>query len=208
MASSETFEDLELYVPLIRFFLDDLHAQLLLIPHVYRTNFRTGQRIQGPDYTILKTLSSMVSRYNTSENLKVIKGIYSPSEVKGLVGRLDLYISGRLHAGVAALSQNVPTILLAYGHKHFGFAKMLKMEEYVWQQSMGADVLVTMAKQIWVSREKVKEKLQRWVPRIQESAELNVKILRDIVRLDEDSRNLLPQNVIDRWESTVNTMLE
>lgn len=197
----ETLEDVELYVPTVRFLLDELDAQLLLIPHVYRTNPWTGQPIQGPDYLILKTLSHMVSRYSTTKKLKLIEGTYSPAEVKGLIGKLDLHISGRLHAGVAALSQYVPTVLLAYGHKHFGFAKMLNQERYVWQPSMGSDGLLAIVRQIWEDRESVVAELHQWVPLVKALAELNVQILKDMVKLDEKSRIRLPKAVVQRWKS-------
>jgi len=197
----ETLEDLELYVPAVRFLLDELNAQVLLIPHVYRSNPWTGQTIHGPDYVILKTLGRMVSRYGRAERLKLIEGTYSPAEVKGLIGELDLHISGRLHAGVAALSQCVPTILLAYGHKHVGFMKMLNLEWYVWQPSMGPDGLLALVKQIWEERERVMAELHKWVPLVKKCAELNMKILRDMVKLDEKARVQIPKLVLNRWKS-------
>ena len=197
----ESLEDLELYVPTVRFLLDELDAQVLLIPHVYRTNPWTGQMIQGPDYVILKTLSQMVSRCSKNNKLKLIEGTYSPAEVKGLIGKLDLLISGRLHAGVAALSQCVPTVLLAYGHKHFGFMRMLNLERYVWQPAMGPDGLLAIVRLVWQERERVASELHKWVPLVKECAELNVKILQDILRLDQKERIRLPEPVVNRWKS-------
>lgn len=197
----ETLEDLELYLPTVRFILDELDAQLLLIPHVYRTNPWTGQMIQGPDYHILKTLSHMVSRYSATEKLKLIEGTYSPAEMRGLIGKLHLHISGRLHAAVDAWSQYVPTVLLAYGHKHLGFAKMLNQERYVWSPSMGPDGLLAIVKQILEDRERVVAELHKKLPLVKECADLNVKIIEEMIKLDEKSRLRLPKTVLDRWKS-------
>jgi len=194
----DSLEDLELYVPTVKFLLDELGAQVLLIPHVYRTNPWTGQLIQGPDYVILKALKE---RFAGTKRLKLIEGTYSPNEVKGLIGKLDLHISGRLHAGVAALSQYVPTVLLAYGHKHVGFAKMLGQERYVWQPSRGPDGLLAIVKQIWENRERVVTKLHERIPFVKELAKLNAKILSDVLKLDEKSRIRPPKAVIDKWRS-------
>jgi colanic acid/amylovoran biosynthesis protein len=197
----ETLEDLALYIPAVRFLLDELDAQVVLIPHVYRTNPWTGQLIQGPDYVILKTLNQMVCKDSGTQKLRIVEGTYSPAEVKGLIGKLDLYISGRLHAGVAAFSQQVPTVLLAYGHKHFGFAKMLGQERCVWQPSMGPDGLLAVVRQAWEDRENIVAELHKRVPFVKELAELNVKILRDIVSLDEESVVRFSKTLVDRWKS-------
>ncbi|MEM0488459.1 MAG: polysaccharide pyruvyl transferase family protein [Candidatus Bathyarchaeia archaeon] len=197
----KTLEDLKLYIPTVKFLLDKIGAQVLLIPHVYRTNPWTGHPIQGPDYVILQALKNEISKESTAERLVLVQGIYSPHEIKGLIGRLDLYISGRLHAGVAALSQHVPTVLLAYGHKHVGFAKMLGQERYVWQPSMGQEGLLTIVKQIWEDREKVRTELHQRVQLIKELAELNAQILKDVVGLDEKARSRPPKAVLERWRS-------
>lgn len=193
--------DLALYVPTVRFLLEELAAQVVFVPHVYRTNPWTGQLIQGPDYVILKTLSQMVCEDSRTQKLRMVEGTYSPAEVKGLIGKLDLYVSGRLHAGVAALSQHVPTVLLSYGHKHTGFAKLLGQERCVWQPSMGPDGLLNIAKQVWEDRESIVAELHKRVPFVKELAELNVKILKDILNLDEKTRRQLPESLVNSWKS-------
>ncbi len=196
----KTLKDIELYIPVINFLLNNLHAQVLLIPHVYRIDPRTGQYIQGPDYFILKAIYQEITKVNNKvEMLKLIEGTYSPYEVKGLIGELDFFISGRLHAGVAALSQCVPTVLLAYGHKHFGFAKMLNIEQYIWHPSMGKDRLTEIVKEAWENKEKIRVQLSGRIPLIKERAELNAKILRDILRLNEDSRLHLSEDFLKEY---------
>jgi len=197
----ESLEDLELYVPTVRFLLDELKAQVVLHPHVYRNNPWTGQLIQGPDYVILKTLGQMVSQYSNTRNLRLVEGTYLPCEVKGLIGKLDMHITGRLHAGVAALSQAVPTVLLAYGNKHSGFAKLLNQDSCVWQPSMGPDGLLNIVKQVWEDRESIVAELHKRVPFVKELAELNVKILKDILNLDEKTRRQLPESLVNSWKS-------
>ena len=107
--------------------LDDLNANVFLLPHVYRRNPYTtgGEHINGPDYDILLHLFKMVDGDKYQGRFKLIEGKYTSSEAKGIIGQCDMYISGRLHAGVAAASQIVPIVFLAYGHKHRGFARLL-----------------------------------------------------------------------------------
>ena len=51
-----TFKDLSSYAPAIKYLLDELKANVILIPHVYRTNRWTGEHIHGSDYVILQHL--------------------------------------------------------------------------------------------------------------------------------------------------------
>ena len=198
----ETLEDIKIYIPTLKFILSELNAQVLLIPHVYRTNPWTGQHIQGPDYVILENLKRAVEKYESTGRLKLIQGTYSPAEVKGLIGKLDLHISGRLHAGVAALSQYVPTVLLAYGHKHLGFAKMVGTERYVWQPSMGPKGLLSIVREIWEEKENVTNELKKRIPVIKKLAELNVKILREMISLDESQRYPIPRYIVNKWRAS------
>lgn len=160
-------------------------------------------------YVRLKALYQEIIKVNNkAEMLKLIEGYYSASEVKGLIGKLDLFISGRLHAGVAALSQCVPTVLLAYGHKHFGFARMLNIEQYVWCPYMGKDKLMAIIREAWDNKEKIRIQLSERIPIIKERAELNVKILGDILKLNENSRHHLSKDFLKKYnlEEEVNNL--
>lgn len=198
----KTFKDLDFYIPAIEFLVNELNAQLILIPHVYRTNPWTGQRIQGPDYVILRELRKKILEKNRSksQNILLIEGTYSPEEVKGLIGNLDFYITGRLHAGVAALSQSIPTVLLAYGHKHFGFAKMLGCDRYVWHPLMGKDKLELLVREAWNDRENIRKALSTKISSIKELAEMNVKIIEDILKLDSSLNSSIPKEFLKKWE--------
>lgn len=196
----ESLEDLNLYVPAIIFLLEKLHAQVVLIPHVYRMDPLTAKIIQGPDYYISSALIHMVLKKKKYDNLKIVKGTYSSSEVKGLIGKLDLHISGRLHAGVAALSQYVPTVLLSYGQKHLGFAKLLGQEEYVWLPSMGSEGLVKIVTQAWKNRDIIRAELRERVPKVKNLANFNVRIIGDILDLSDKSKAHIPSELSEKWK--------
>lgn len=50
----------------------------------------------------------------------VLEGDYSCEELKGAIGACDLFIGARTHATIAAASQGVPTLALAYSAKAYG----------------------------------------------------------------------------------------
>ena len=66
----------------------------------------------------------------------LLDGLYSPAETKAIISNFDMLISGRVHAAVAGLSQNIPTTIIDYGHepkahKLMGFAEVAGVRDYV-----------------------------------------------------------------------------
>lgn len=196
-----SFSDLWSYVLMIKYLLDELKGNVLLIPHVYRTNKWTGEQIHGPDWLILRYLFQMVNGDIYGNKLKLVNGIYTTSEMKGLIGQCDLFISGRMHAGIAALSQGIPTVLLAYGHKHFGIARLLGQEEYVYGGTDPKEI-VSIVKKAWENREEISEALQENLTEVKELVNLNFKIVKEIIKLDKEERDHISEEKVAAWVGT------
>lgn len=64
------------------------------------------------------------------DRVHTIKGQYWPWEIEGLYSCCDIALVTRLHAGVFAVKQNVPTVALAYEPKVRGFWDQLGLGEY------------------------------------------------------------------------------
>ncbi len=60
----------------------------------------------------------------------VLKSLYLPWEVEGFYSDSDLALCTRLHGGVFACKQGVPTIALAYEPKVYGFWEQIGMNSY------------------------------------------------------------------------------
>jgi len=195
-----SFKDLEIYVPALKWLLDELKANVFLLPHVYRRNPYTiaGEFINGPDYDISGKLYEMVEGDKYGGRFKVIQGKYSSSEAKAIIGQCDMFISGRIHAAVAAMSQCVPTVVIAYGHKHRGFARVVGQEENVFQGT-DAEGLMKLAQKVWQDRQEVRKTLQANQPRMKELVDLGIEIVRDIVGLEAAARDRIPAEMVARW---------
>jgi len=179
--------------------LNDLKANVVLLPHVYRVNPWTGEMIHGPDWLILSHLYKLAHGGDRSQGrITLIDGAYAPSEAKSVIGQFDLYVSGRLHAGAAGLTQGVPTVYLAYGHKHFGFAELFGQERYVYGGS-DSERIVSLVNEAWEKREQIAAVLRERIPRVQELAKLNFRIVKDIVELDDKTRVRIPRETVASW---------
>lgn len=193
------FNDLKVYIPILKYLLNVLDAKVLLIPHVYRTNPWSGEFIQGPDYMILKQLYTDINGDTYNGRLKFIKGIYTTSEIKAIIGQCDLFIGGRMHACIAAVSQCIPTIFLAYGIKHFGMAKHVGLEKYV-TDGKNPEITLAIVQEAWQNKEKIKKSLNNRIIKIKTLSELNFEIIRDILDLDPIQRLNPPVEIINRWK--------
>ena len=52
--------------------------------------------------------------------LSVLRGTYDQSELKYVIGQCDFFVGSRMHACIAAVSQGVPAVSVAYSDKFVG----------------------------------------------------------------------------------------
>jgi len=193
------YNDLDVFVPVIRYLLDDLDATVILIPHVYRNNPWIGDFIQGPDFMILQQLYKKLNGDKYEGRLKILKGVYTASEAKSVIGQCDLFIGGRMHACIAAVSQSVPTVFLAYGIKHFGMARHVGLERFV-TDGKNPEITISIIREAWEKKDSTRQSLSKRLVRIFELTELNFIIVRDILTLDSTQRTNLPPELIEKWK--------
>ncbi len=92
--------------------LEHTPARLLLIPHTFGSSAQT-------DAPACRQLWERLSaRYPGRVHLA--EGDYDQNEVKAVIGQCDFFMGSRMHACIGALSQNIPTVGLAYSRKFRG----------------------------------------------------------------------------------------
>lgn len=64
------------------------------------------------------------------ENVAVISNLYSPREVKGMLGELDMFISTRMHVSILATMRGTPTITINSQPKLKGYMQMINQGEW------------------------------------------------------------------------------
>jgi len=110
-------------------FLRETKAHLLLIPHTIAPPGNV-ESDPGACQEVFKSFSDtynnrvhiLLGEYNGS-SLKEIIGLlreYNPSSLKGIISLCDFFIGSRMHACIAALSQGIPAIAIAYSKKFQG----------------------------------------------------------------------------------------
>jgi colanic acid/amylovoran biosynthesis protein len=116
-----------------RGFLSDLLARLLarpnvdvvLVPHT----FAAPGRVES-DNEACELLAATIPAHS-KHRVHVVTEAYDQSQIKGAIGMCDFFIGSRMHACIAALSQGIPTVGIAYSRKFEGVFASVGAEGWV-----------------------------------------------------------------------------
>jgi polysaccharide pyruvyl transferase WcaK-like protein len=99
---------------LIEFLIYEKGTSVLLVPHVF------GQAAcSESDWVVCNQVyEALKDKYG--EKFSVLRRSYDQNELKYVIGRCDLFVGSRMHACIAALSQGVPAVSVAYSDKFVG----------------------------------------------------------------------------------------
>ena len=157
------------------YLVEKLDAQVIFISHV----------IIPPKYDCHDDRFVAEKIYQLTRNknkIKMIKGDYSPEELKGVIGRCDLFIGARMHSNIASTSMHVPTIALAWSHKYHGIMRMLEQEKYVCNIGTTTfNELVSKINDAWFNRDEIRNKLASKTRELEESALYSGRLIKRLI---------------------------
>jgi polysaccharide pyruvyl transferase WcaK-like protein len=149
----------ELIVRIIDHFIREEGAQVLLVPHV----FGAASDSESDSVACEKIYHALKDRYGPT--LRLLRGHYNQNEIKAVIGRCDFFIGTRMHACIAALSQNVPAVAIAYSDKFIGVMQTLGTEALVADpRSMGSDEILDCLIRSFQNRHCFRKHLQTIMP--------------------------------------------
>jgi polysaccharide pyruvyl transferase WcaK-like protein len=99
---------------LIRFLIEDLQAFVLLVPHVYG-----GEESAESEVTLCRQLLEEL-KMSYPGKIAFLDEAFNHRQIKYVIGKCDAFVGARMHACIAAVSQCVPTVALAYSDKFAG----------------------------------------------------------------------------------------
>lgn len=103
-----------LVIAIIKHFSQQADTHVLLVPHVLTYSYAVED-----DYVAsLAVLESLPAE--TRERVTVLERGYDQNETKYFIGLCDFFLGARMHATIAALSQGVPSVGMAYSRKFAG----------------------------------------------------------------------------------------
>ena len=105
--------------------LEESGGDLWLIPHTYAAK---GDVESDPEASV-ELRNSLPDHLR--ERVRIVMGEHDPHAVKGIIGRCDFFIGSRMHSCIAALSQAVPCVGVAYSMKFRGVFESVGMADWV-----------------------------------------------------------------------------
>ncbi|MCX6111679.1 MAG: polysaccharide pyruvyl transferase family protein [Proteobacteria bacterium] len=154
--------------------VDQLKCTIIFIPHCIGPGKNLDDRIVSED--VFKVCRN-------KENIRVVIKEYNSSELKGLIGKLDLLIGERLHSVINAIAMNVPSLAISFSSdQRLEMIRMIAQEDYIcYIENLDADTLLNRINNIWLDRDRIKSKLEVDVKIMKERAMLNGKLVKQLL---------------------------
>jgi colanic acid/amylovoran biosynthesis protein len=149
---------------IIEHLINQKEARVLLIPHVFGTDPGT----ETDSLACEKVYDDLKDKYEG--RLGVVRGHYNQNEIKYIIGRCDLVIGSRMHACIAAISQCVPAISIAYSDKFKGVMQSAGVQSSVVDpRKLSMDEILIAISNGLDGRESTRRQLQEVIPVVKNS---------------------------------------
>lgn len=132
-------------------------GEIWLIPHTYDIN-ETGDSIENDLQASRKVWQALAEK--TRKRVKLVAGDYDCHELKWLIGQCEFFIGSRMHSCIAALSQGIPCVGIAYSRKFKGVFETVGMTNWVIDaQQMTNEQALEHIMALYLSRDRVRRQL-------------------------------------------------
>ena len=146
---------------LIGYLVEKKGARVLMVPHV----FGEGEKSESDQEVCGRIYAELKPKYKDS--LYFARGRYDQSEIKYIIGLCDFFIGSRMHACIGALSQNIPTVSIAYSKKFIGVMETIGVGKYVADlRTMSKEEIFRIIDKAWVERAEIREHLEQKMPEV------------------------------------------
>jgi colanic acid/amylovoran biosynthesis protein len=154
----------DLVLDILRKFLSLNDVSVMLVPHV----FGAREHLES-DVTACEDVHEAFRTRFDETRLFRIREKLDQNEVKYLIGRCDFFIGSRMHACIAALSQGVPAVSIAYSRKFQGVLGSIGCAGMVADpRIMDRGRILDVIEKTYRERDAVKSHLVKVIPEVQE----------------------------------------
>jgi len=155
------YKHLDVISEVVDYLSTKMNASVVFIPHFSSSDVNYFFDPRFIAKALLKKVK--VKRQST-----VIEGEYTTEELRGLIGKCDLFVGAYMHANMSALSMHVPTIALSYSHKTEGIMNMVGLGDFVLSvDDLDAATLIKKIEKAYHDRVRIKENLNETIPVLQ-----------------------------------------
>ena len=172
-------EQYRVFSNVAEYIINELKADIMIFSHTNGFELPPQFKlINGRDFMILNQFYKLLvdRNQNYREHVILVDEPLLPCNIKKIIGRLDMLITGRVHASVAATSQCIPTVYMEYNQnviysdKMYGFSSQIGMEKYVSAPGNFND-LAAIITDCYDNIDLVRRQLEEKIPVIKKQAE-------------------------------------
>jgi colanic acid/amylovoran biosynthesis protein WcaK/AmsJ len=146
----------------IDFLIRSKGAGVLLVPHVF------GGHCESDTLACEAVYEALKAKYGDS--LGIARGNHDFAQVKYVIGLCDFFIGARMHACIAAISQNVPTVPIAYSRKFVGVMETVGIGGNVIDpRTMSEDEMLRVIDRAFDHRTLGRRQLEQRMPQVKEA---------------------------------------
>ena len=178
------------FLEIAKYIINHMNSDIIIFSHTNGFELPPNFKLKpGRDYMILKQYYDLLVQKNEKykQHVTLVDEPLLPCDLKSLIGKMDMLITGRVHASVAATSQCIPTVYIEYDRnviysdKMYGFSSQIGMDEYVCipgdRESLKNTIL-----SCYKNIEQIKMQLQHRIPQIQMQAEKIFEVIKEDVQ--------------------------
>ena len=139
-------------------------TSVVLVPHV----FGMGPDSEADTGACERVYEKLKHRY--PGRLGLLRGRYNQNEIKYIIGKCDFFIGARMHACIAAVSQCVPAVCLAYSDKFIGVMETIGVASIVADiRRLTASEVLKVVEQSLDNRAAIRQQLEQKMPEVKSS---------------------------------------
>lgn len=152
----------ELIYDLIDLLINKKQVTVLIVPHVFGfIDPECDNLVSEKIYAELKP------KYQ--DRLFLARGHYNQNEIKCIIGMCNFFIGSRMHACIAALSQGIPAVGIAYSKKFKGVFETVGLQHLVADpRSLGKEEIFAIIDHSIEDRKNISTMLQKLMPEVRQ----------------------------------------
>lgn len=141
---------------LIKALLREHGGDLWLVPHTYGP----PESVESDPEACRRVRAALPDELRA--RVRIVTGEYDCHEIKGVIGRCDFFIGSRMHACIAALSQGIPCVGVAYSRKFAGVFETVGMADWVIDaRAVTEEQAIARVLELYRHRDRVRGELSR-----------------------------------------------
>jgi len=153
----------ELVKKIVLNFVKHPNHYVLLVPHVIPENMPIENDIDA-SWKVWQSLTTI-----EQEKVIVIDGRYNQNEIKHIIGLCDFFVGSRMHATIAALSQYIPAVGMAYSKKFTGVFDTVGVSDSVVDlRKLNESECLRRIEELYENRHDIKQQLKNKIPGVQQ----------------------------------------